>query len=50
MNMGSVTLIHTPPVCEIFHCFDRESNSYPCDISDDSYAKLSSMIETMNEQ
>lgn len=37
-------------VCEICHCFDHGFNSCPCDISNGSFAKLSSMIETMNEQ
>ena len=40
---------YAPPVCEICHCSNHESNSCPRDISDDSFAKLSSLIETINE-
>jgi len=41
---------YAPPVCEICHCSDHESNSFPYYISDEGFARLSSMIETMNEQ
>jgi len=37
-------------VCIIFHCSGHDSTSYPYYISDDGFAKLSSMIETMNKQ
>jgi len=41
---------YTPFACEILHYFDYENNSCPYRISADSFAKLVSMIETMNEQ
>jgi len=37
-------------MCEICHCSDHGCNSCPYDISDDSFAKLSSTMETTNEQ
>ena len=41
---------YVPPVCAIFHCSDHNSTCCPYYISDDGFAKLSSMIETMNKQ
>jgi len=41
---------YAPPMCENHHCSDHESNSCHCYISDEGFAKLDSMIETMNEQ
>ena len=37
-------------MCEICHCSDHDSNSCPYYISDEGFARLSNMIETMNEQ
>ena len=37
-------------MCEICCCSDHDSNSCPYHISIDSFARLSSMIETMNER
>jgi len=38
-------------VCFYFQYFDHDVNSYPYhDVSDESYARLNAMIETMNEQ
>ena len=38
-------------VCSYCQSFDHDVNSYPYyDISDESYAKLNAMIETMNER
>ena len=41
---------YAPPMCEVCHYFDYGSNSCPYYISDEGFARLSSMIETMNEQ
>ena len=41
---------YAPPVCEICHCSDHASNSCPYYISNESFARLSNMIETMNKQ
>jgi len=41
---------HAPTLCEICHCFDHDSTSSPSYISNDSFARLSGMIETMNKQ
>jgi len=41
---------YTLLVCEICDCSDLDSNSYPYYISDDDFARLSNMIETMKEQ
>ena len=41
---------YAPPVCEIYHYSDHECNSCPCYILDEGFARLSSMIGTMNEQ
>jgi len=38
------------PMCEICHCSDHASNSCPYYISDEGFARLSNMIETMNEK
>jgi len=37
-------------VCEIYHCSDHESNSCLCCISNEGFARLSSMTETMYKQ
>ena len=37
-------------VYAIWNCSGHDSNSYPCDISVDSFAKLSNKIETINGQ
>jgi len=37
-------------VCEICHCSDHVNTSCPYYISDNDFARLSSMIETMNKQ
>jgi len=37
-------------MCEICHCPDHYSNSYPHYISYEGFARPSNMIETMNEQ
>jgi len=37
-------------MCEIFHYFDHDSNYCPYYIFDEGFARLSNMIETMNEQ
>ena len=42
--------IHAPPVCNICNCSDHDNTSCPYYISDDSFAKLSSMIETIEQQ
>jgi len=41
---------YVPPVHEICHCSNHDSISYPYYISDNGFVRLSSMIETMNEQ
>jgi len=41
---------YASPVCEVCHCSYHDNNSCPYCISDDGFARLSSMIETMNEQ
>jgi len=41
---------YTHPVCEICHCSYHDSTSYPYCISDDGFARLSSIGETMNKQ
>jgi len=43
-------LNYMPPTCEICHCFEHDSNSYPYHISADGFARIASMIETMKEQ
>ena len=40
---------YTLPVCEICHCSDHASNSYPYYISNEGFARLSNMIEIMNK-
>ena len=37
-------------MCEIYHCSDHDSISYPRYISNEGFARLSSMTETMNQQ
>jgi len=37
-------------VCEICNCSGHDSNSCPCDIFADGFARLSNTIEIMNEQ
>jgi len=41
---------HAPHVYKICSYSDHDSNSFPYYISDDGFAKLTRMIETMNEQ
>ena len=41
---------YTPLACEICHCSDHDSVSCPYHISADGFARISSMIEAMNEQ
>jgi len=40
---------HAPTLCDICHCSDHDSSSYRYYISDEGYARLSSMIEAMNK-
>ena len=40
---------YAPPICRICHCSDHDSNSCPYYISNEGFARLSNMIETMNE-
>ena len=40
----------TPPMCTICHCFDHDSNSCPYYISNEGFARLSHMIQTMDKQ
>jgi len=59
MNLSLVVLIltshppciptHTPTSCEICHCSDHDSTSCPYYISNDGFARLNSMIETMKQ-
>jgi len=39
-----------PSLCETCHCSDHDSMSCPYYISDEGFARLSSMIETIDEQ
>jgi len=39
-----------PILCDICHCSDHDNTSCPYYISDDSFARLSDMIETMDKQ
>ena len=41
---------YAPTVCEIYHCSNHDSTYCPYYIFDDGFARLSSMIETMNKQ
>jgi len=41
---------YAPTMCEICHYSDHDSNSCPYYISNEGFARLSNMIETMNEQ
>ena len=41
---------YAPPVCQILYCYDHDSTSYPYYISDDGFARLNSIIKTMNKQ
>jgi len=41
---------YAPPVCKIYHCSNHASNSCPYYISNEGFAGLSNMIETMNKQ
>ena len=41
---------YAPLVCEHCNRSDYDSNSCPCNISVDGFARLFNMIETMNEQ
>jgi len=41
---------YAPPVCEICYCSDYDSTSCPYYIFDEGFARLNSMIETMNKQ
>ena len=43
-------LTYTPPVCEICYCSDHDNTSCPYYVSNEGFARLSSMIETMNKQ
>jgi len=38
------------PPCEIYHCSDYNNNSCPYYVSADGFARLTSMIETTNEE
>ena len=40
---------YAPPVCEIHHYFGHDNNFCPYYISTDSFTRLTSTIETMNE-
>ena len=39
-----------PSLCETCHCSDHDSTSCPYFISNEAFSRLSSMIETINEQ
>ena len=41
---------YAPPMCEICHCSNHDSTFCPYYISDEGFARLSGMIETMNKQ
>jgi len=41
---------YAPPMCEICHCSDHGSTFCPYYISDEGFARFSSMKETMNKQ
>ena len=41
---------YAPPMCIICHCSDHDNTFCPYYISDDDFARISSMIETMNKQ
>jgi len=41
---------HAPTLCNICHFSDHDSCSCPYSISNEGFARLSSMIETMNKQ
>jgi len=41
---------YVPPVCEICHCSDHNNIACPYYISNEDFARLSSMIETMSQQ
>jgi len=41
---------YAPPMCEICHCSDHDSTFRPYYISDEGFARLNSMIKTMNKQ
>ena len=59
MNLKLVVLIYTSHplaslivclLCVNCHCCDHDNNSYPYYISADGFARLTSMIETINKQ
>jgi len=41
---------HVPTLCDICSCSDHDSSSCPYYISDEGFARLSNMIETMDKQ
>ena len=41
---------HAPTLCEICHCSDHDNTSCPYYISNDGFARLSNMIETIDKQ
>jgi len=41
---------YVPPMCEIYHCTDHDSSSYPYYIPNEGLARISNMIDKIEKQ